>query len=90
MSDHVLYSSLQNKESKMGWTSYPHQQPEKDGEYLVSIGDYVTIARFEKYTKLYDQFDNKYFAPMWNDICEGGLHKNVTAFMKKPFPYKGE
>lgn len=71
----------------MDWIKYPEFLPKEDIEYLVSLEGYVTIAKFEKRTKLYDECDEKYYAPAWHDLQEGGLMKGVDAFMDKPLPF---
>ena len=68
----------------MDWIPYPTNIPLHEGEYLVSIESYVTIARFEAHVKQYDPSGDKYYGPAWIDIVGGGLHYNVSAFMIKP------
>lgn len=72
------------------WNSYPENSPDSDGEYFITIQNgnkkYVTISKFEKFTKLYN--DNvKYYGPAWQDLNLGGTHINVIAFMELPEPY---
>ncbi len=74
----------------MEWLPYPAHTPKQDREYLVSVDSFVTVAQFNRHTKLYNEFGEKYFGPAWHDLQEGGIHYTVTAFMEKPKPYIGE
>lgn len=71
----------------MEWIPYPQNLPERDGEYLISFGHYVTIAEFQENTKLYNESGEKYCGPVWHDLREGGMHNGVKAFMEKPKGY---
>lgn len=75
----------------MNWLPYPKNKPKKDGEYLVTIGSYVTIADFKIRSKkrdMFNEFSDIYYVSEWQDVVEGGTHENVTAFMEKPKCYK--
>jgi hypothetical protein len=72
----------------MNWLTYPENVPERNKEYLISIGSYVTIAKFVANQKLYNQANEKYYGMAWQDIQEGGVHHGVDAFMEKPKCYE--
>jgi hypothetical protein len=74
----------------MTWKPFPENIPTHDGEYIVSIDSNVTIAEFKQCTKLYNESHEKYYAPAWHDLLEGGLQLGVVAFMEKPMPYSAQ
>lgn len=69
----------------MIWSKYPENLPNQDGEYIITLeGGHVTVADFQKHTKLYNKDNEKYFGPAWHDLQEGGMHRDVIAFKTKP------
>lgn len=73
----------------MNWLPYPENIPKEDKEYLLTIGRFVTIARYCSNFKFYSLEKGNYYAPGWENESMGGVYQDVKAFMEKPSPYKG-
>ena len=72
----------------MEWLSYPENIPKENKEYLVTIGNYVRLVYFSLNHKFYDGERGNYYEAAWVNDELGGVHKDITAFMEKPKPYK--
>jgi hypothetical protein len=71
----------------MEWKEYPTNQPDYRDVCMATNGSYITLASFDPSTKLYNDNDEKYYGPAWHNEENGGILKDVIAFLKIE-PYK--
>ena len=88
--EEALYEiqKLLKEDSAQQWIPCSERLPEKDGWYLVSLGNEWTSDGFGKVTdpqKVYNSMVRL------SEFVDGRFyHGMVTAWMEKPEPYKGE